>query len=103
MSAINLAIGGGTNNTGKIIGIGQALMWLWDVDEVVDTPAAMMFDSCHAVNVVTGRWQPNANIALLKWARRLMVDVEATGRTVHGCTSKATRPTVATNVWTSYT
>ena len=29
----------GTNNTGEIIGIGQALMWLWDVDEATDRSA----------------------------------------------------------------
>jgi hypothetical protein len=33
--------------------------------------------------MVTGRWQPNANIALVEWARKLLADVEATGRTVH--------------------
>jgi ribonuclease HI len=73
----------GTNNTGEIIGIGQALMWLRDVDEATDIPAIMLFDSCYAANMVTGRWQPNANIALVEWARKLLADVEATGRTVH--------------------
>ena len=33
--------------------------------------------------MVTGRWQPNANVALVEWARKLLADVEATGRTVH--------------------
>jgi hypothetical protein len=33
--------------------------------------------------MVTGRWQPNANVALVEWARNLLADVEATGRTVH--------------------
>ena len=32
---------------------------------------------------VTGRWQPNAKVALVEWARKLLADVEATGRTVH--------------------
>ena len=73
----------GTNNTGEIIGIGQALMWLRDVDEATGIPAIMLFDSCYAANMVTGRWQPNANIALVEWARKLLADVEATGRTVH--------------------
>jgi ribonuclease HI len=49
----------GTNNTGEIIGIGQALMWLRDVDEAVDITAVMMFDSCYAANMVTRWWQPN--------------------------------------------
>ena len=33
--------------------------------------------------MVTGRWQPNANVAPVEWARKMLVDVEATGRTVH--------------------
>jgi hypothetical protein len=33
--------------------------------------------------MVTGCWQPNANVALVEWARKLLTDVEATGRTVH--------------------
>jgi hypothetical protein len=43
------------NNTGKIIGIGQALMWLREVDEATDIPAIMLFDSCYAANMVAGR------------------------------------------------
>eukprot|EP01050_Picozoa_sp_SAG11_P004505 SAG11_NODE_290_length_11190_cov_12.004872_4_plen_133_part_00 len=43
----------------------------------------MLFDSCYAANMVTGRWQPNANVALVEWARKLLADVEATGSTVH--------------------
>jgi ribonuclease HI len=73
----------GTNNTGEIIGIGQALMWLRDADEAIDIPAIMLFDSCYAANMVTGRWQPNANVALVEWARKLLADVKPTGRTVH--------------------
>jgi ribonuclease HI len=72
-----------TNNTGEIIGIGQALMWLRDVDEATDIPTIMMFDSCYAANMVTGPWQPNANVASVERAWKLLADVEATGRTVH--------------------
>eukprot|EP01050_Picozoa_sp_SAG11_P002236 SAG11_NODE_110_length_16199_cov_18.081180_1_plen_282_part_00 len=73
----------GTNNTGEIIGIGQALMWLRDVDES-NTPAAMLFDSCYAANMITGRWQPNKNIALISWAWRLLKEVtEDKGRQIH--------------------
>jgi ribonuclease HI len=64
----------GTNNAGEIIGIGHALVWPWDVDEATDIPAIMMFDSCYAVNMVTGRWPPNANVALVDWVRKLSVD-----------------------------
>jgi ribonuclease HI len=72
-----------TNNTGETIGIGQAPMWVRDVDETTDIPAIMLFDSCYAANMVTGRWQSNPNVALVEWARKLLADVEATGLTVH--------------------
>jgi hypothetical protein len=58
-------------------------MWLRDVDESIDIPAIMLFDRCYAANMVTGRWQLNANIALVEWVRKMLADVEATGRTVH--------------------
>ena len=48
----------------------------------------MLFDSCYAANIVTSRWQPNANIALVEWARNLLKDVEATGRPVHWRTTE---------------
>jgi ribonuclease HI len=73
----------GTNNTGEFIGIGQALMWLRDVDDATDIPAIMLFDSCYAVNMVTGRWQPKSNVAMVEWAWKFLVDVGAMGRTVH--------------------
>jgi hypothetical protein len=50
----------GTNNTGEINGLGQALMWLRDVVEATNIPATMLFDYCYAANIVVGRWQPNA-------------------------------------------
>ena len=81
----------GTNNTGELIGIGQALLWLRDVaahatlsaPEAVTAPAIILFDSTYAANMVTGRWQPNANVALVEWARRLLAQVEAGGREGH--------------------
>jgi hypothetical protein len=45
----------GTNNTGESLGIGQARMWLRDVAEATGIPAIMLFDSCYATNMVTGR------------------------------------------------
>eukprot|EP01050_Picozoa_sp_SAG11_P007899 SAG11_NODE_673_length_7803_cov_58.625000_2_plen_128_part_00 len=72
----------GTNNIGEVIGIGQALMWLEDVDES-NTPAVLLFDSCYAANMVSGRWKPNKNVALISWARRLLREVEESGRQIH--------------------
>eukprot|EP01052_Picozoa_sp_SAG31_P021412 SAG31_NODE_1655_length_7621_cov_3.211912_1_plen_380_part_00 len=81
----------GTNNTGELCGIGQGLMWLRDVaanatlsaPEIVNAPAVMLYDSGYAANIATGRWKANANEALAAWVRRLLVEVEATGRVVH--------------------
>ena len=81
----------GTNNTGELIGIGQALMWLRDIasharlsaPEIAEAPAVMLFDSCYAANMATGKWEPNANVALVAWVRQLLADVLAIGRTVH--------------------
>ena len=56
---------------------------MWDVDEASGIPTIMMFDSCYATNMVVGRLQPNANAVLVEWARKLLADVAATGRTVH--------------------
>eukprot|EP01052_Picozoa_sp_SAG31_P062695 SAG31_NODE_21666_length_543_cov_32.114865_1_plen_140_part_01 len=80
----------GTNNTGEIIGIGQALMWLRDIaanaelsePSAVMAPAVMLFDSCYAANMVAGRWEPNTNIALVQWARKLLADVTTSGRDI---------------------
>ena len=66
-------------------------MWLQDIasharlsaPEIVDAPAIMLFDSCYAANMATGRWEPNANVALVAWVRRLLAEVLATGRTMH--------------------
>eukprot|EP01048_Picozoa_sp_COSAG05_P013632 COSAG05_NODE_1470_length_4792_cov_101.589815_1_plen_45_part_10 len=42
------------------MGIGQALIWLRDLDKS-ERPAIMLYDSGYAANMVTGRWQPNTN------------------------------------------
>ena len=64
-----------TNNTGELIGIGQALIWLRDLDET-DRPAIMLYDSGYAANMVAGRWQPNTNVNVVQWARGLLAQVE---------------------------
>jgi ribonuclease HI len=61
----------GTNNTSEIIGIEQALMWLWDVYEATDVPAIMLFDSCYTANMVTGR--------TLRWRNGRGVGAKAAG------------------------
>ena len=75
-----------TNNTGELImmGIGQALTWLRDIDET-ERLAIMLYDSGYAANMVTGRWQPNTNTNVVQWARGLLAEVEKsrTGHWVH--------------------
>ena len=71
----------GTNNTGELMGIGQALIWLRDLDKS-ERPAIMLYDSGYAANMVTGRWQPNTNTNVVQWARGLLAEVEKS-RTVH--------------------
>ena len=71
----------GTNNTGELIGIGQALIWLRDLDKT-SRPAVMLYDSGYAANMVAGRWQPNSNQHLVQWARGLLAQVQES-REVH--------------------
>ena len=71
----------GVNNTGELIGIGQALIWLRDMDET-DRPAIMMYGSGYPVNMVAMRWQRNTNTNVVQWARGLLAQVEKS-RTVH--------------------
>ena len=81
----------GTNNTGELTGIGQALMWLRDVaanatlsaPSIVKAPAVLLYDSAYAANMATGRWKATSNVALVEWVRKLLAEVEASGRTVH--------------------
>ena len=59
-----------TNNTGELIGIRQALMWLRDVaanaelsaPSIVEMTAVMLYDSAYAANMVTGRWKASYSI-----------------------------------------
>ena len=48
------------------MGIGQALIWLRDIDKS-ERPAIMLYDSGYAANMVAGRWQPNANDEYNPW------------------------------------
>ena len=48
----------------------------------------LLFASCYATNMVSGWWEPSANIALVIWARKLLADVEATSHMVHWAHAK---------------
>eukprot|EP01050_Picozoa_sp_SAG11_P010809 SAG11_NODE_1105_length_5858_cov_3.050009_3_plen_241_part_00 len=65
----------GTNNARELIGIGQALLWLRDIDTTA-RPAVMLYDSGYAANMTDGRWQPNSNQLLVQWTRGLLAQVK---------------------------
>ena len=43
----------------------------------------LLYDSAYAANMATGRWKATSNVALVEWVRKLLAEVEASGRTVH--------------------
>ena len=67
-------------------------MWLRDVaanaelsaPNIVETTAVVLYDrSAYAANMATGRWKASSNVALVAWVRKLLAEVEESGRTVH--------------------
>ena len=50
---------------------------------IVETTAVMLYDSAYAANMATGRWKAASNVALVEWVRKLLAEVEESGRTVH--------------------
>ena len=43
----------------------------------------MLYDSAYAANTTTGRWKAKKNLALVEWVKRLLVEVQTSGREVH--------------------
>lgn len=67
-----------TNNTGELMAIGEAMIWLRD--EAPDngtTPVTLRFDSYYAANMAQGIWDPKSNEELVAQVRKLTMDVEA--------------------------
>ena len=71
----------GTNQTGELNGIGQALMWLRDVAGG-DDPAAIVYDSMYAANMTQGNFEPNCNKEAVALNVKLLAEQGAV-RTVH--------------------
>ncbi len=61
----------GSNNTGELIGIAQALIWLRDVD-AGHAPAAICYDSEYAARITQGIYKPKKNRDLSLRCQKLL-------------------------------
>ena len=61
----------GSNNTGELCGICEALLWLAEYETTV-RPAVICYDSEYAANQVQGKWKTNMNIALVGKGKELL-------------------------------
>ena len=59
----------GTNNTGELVGIAQALLWMRN--DGGDEPAAILYDSEYAAKVTAGVYSPKKNLTLAEVCQRL--------------------------------
>lgn len=75
----------GSNNTGELTGIAQALRWL--LSEGGDSPAIIRCDSQYALNIAQANWRAKANKKLAKRVQSLWSEVASlrslTGKHVH--------------------
>jgi ribonuclease HI len=72
----------GTNNTGELQGVCEALLWLRDHDDDNTADVYIYVDSKYAPAVVEARWGFSSNIALTLTAQAVLVQVRA-HRNVH--------------------
>ena len=61
----------GTNNTGDLCGVIQALLWLLYVATGSDG-AVVLCDSCYAMDMLDGRAVPKTNLSLIQRGRELL-------------------------------
>ena len=66
----------GTNNTGELVGVGEALLWLRDFDATTDD-AEIYVDSKYAAAVTEARWGYSSNHALIRCVQSVLVQVRA--------------------------
>ena len=59
----------GTINTGELVGIAQALLWMRN--DGGDEPAAILYDSEYAAKVTAGVYSPKKNLTLAEVCQRL--------------------------------
>ena len=67
----------GTNNTGELVGVGEALLWLRDYDNNHDD-VLIYVDSTYAPAVVEARWGYKSNHDLISCIQSILVQVRAT-------------------------
>ena len=66
----------GTNNTGELVGVGEALLWLRDYDTHADD-VLIYVDSTYAPAVVEARWGYKSNHELIRCIQSVLVQVRA--------------------------
>ena len=71
----------GSNNTGELSAIVEALLWLRD-DEPSGRDAVICYDSEYAANQTQGLWKANKNQALVRRAQTTLGHVRGKGRRV---------------------
>ena len=71
----------GTNNTGELSAICEALYWLIH-EEQTRAPAVICYDSEYGAKQTQGLWRANKNKQLVACAQDLLAQVRASGRSV---------------------
>ena len=66
----------GTNNTGELVGVGEALLWLRDYEGTTDD-AVIYVDSKYASAMVEARWSFATNVVLIQCIQHILVQVRA--------------------------
>ena len=64
----------GTNNTGELCGVIQALLWLLHVASGTEG-AVILCDSCYSMDMLDERATPRTNVALILLGKNLLVQV----------------------------
>jgi ribonuclease HI len=72
---------GGTNNTGELCGVCEALLWLIH-EEPSGRSACICYDSEYAANQAQGKWKANKNRALVERTQSLLHQARTTVRGV---------------------
>lgn len=75
-SPLSLGATCGSNNTGELSAMGEALLWLRDEAPDKGTPAVLHYDSEYAANIVLSRNKAHKNVELAKQLQTLYTEVQ---------------------------
>lgn len=76
-SPLSLGAEVGSNNTGELSALGEAMLWLRDEAPGSKTlPAAVHYDSQYAANIATGRNRAHKNLELASTVQRLYAEIK---------------------------